>query len=61
MTAGQARQEIGVWQLGQSGFDGARYRLLDDCAATVSSLRTDGMREGIIWITMRTTIPFIFP
>ena len=31
------------------------------CTATVSSLRTDGMREGIIWITMRTTIPFIFP
>ena len=30
VTAGQARQEIGVWQLGQSGFDGARYRLLDD-------------------------------
>ena len=30
VTAGQARQEIGIWQLGQSGFDGARYRLLDD-------------------------------
>ena len=61
VTAGQARQEIGIWQLGQSGFDGADTVCWMTCTATVSSLRTDGMREGIIWITMRTTIPFIFP